>query len=97
MVAVVRPNCHLTMHVSIFLKKLKGDVTTILMNRSNTKLAPAMASPVILAIFLFFASCRTIPLLAVKELELKITHIEDTGITATHTHIGGLPRIYPLG
>ena len=97
MVAVVGSNRHLTMHVSVLFKKLGGDVTTILMNSNNTRPAPAMTSSVILAIFLFLASCCDIPLFAVKGLELTITHIESTGIINIYTHLGGLPTIYPLG
>ena len=47
MVAMVGPDRCLTIYVSVLLEKMRGDVTTILMNSSNTELAPAMASPVI--------------------------------------------------
>ena len=97
MVAVGGPNRRLTMHVSVSLKKLGGDVSTVLLNSSNTELAPAMESPSILAMFPFLASPREFPLFAVKGLELTISHIEDTGIINTHTFIAGLLRMYPLG
>ena len=80
-----------------FSRESGGDVSTVLVNSSNTELAPAMASPSILAMFTFLTSCRDVPLFAVKGLEVMIYHIEDTGITDTHTFIAGLPRMHPLG
>jgi hypothetical protein len=68
MIAVVGPNRRLMIHVSISLEKLGGEFKTILTNSSNTELAPAMASPVILAMFPFLASRRNIPAFAVKGL-----------------------------
>ena len=97
MVAIVGPNRCLTMHVSVSLKQLGGDISTVLVSSSNIELALAMASPSILLMFPFLASCRDVPSFAVKRLELMVSHIEDTGITDTHTFIAGLPRMYPLG
>ena len=97
MVTVVGPDRCLTMHVSVLLEKLGGDVSTVLMNSSNTELAPAIASPVILAMCPFLASCRNIPSFTVKGLELNISHTKNTGITDTHAYLDGLPRRYPLG
>ena len=93
MVAVVGPNRRLAMHVSVSLEKTGGDVATVLMNSSNTELAPARASPSILAMFPFLASRRDIPSFSIKRLELTISQIEDTHITDTHTFIGGPPRM----
>ena len=97
MAAVVGPDRFLTMHVSVSLEKSGEDVSTVLVNSSNTELTLAMASPSILEMFPFLASLRDVPSFAVKGLELAISHIEDTGITDTHTFIAGLPRMYPLG
>ena len=96
-VAVVGLDLWLIMHVSMSFKTLGGNINTVLMNSSNTELAPAMALPVILAMFPSLASRHDIPAFTVKGLELTISQIEDTSISDTHTHIGGLPRMYPLG
>ena len=97
MAAVVGPDRFLTMHVSVSLEKTGGDVSTVLVNSSNTELAPAMVSQSILAMFPVIASRHDVPSFTVKWLEFTISHIEDMGITDTHTFIAGLPRMYSLG
>jgi hypothetical protein len=95
MVAVVGPNRCLTIHVSILLENLGGTVTTILMNNSNTELAAAMASPVILAIFPLLASHHNIPLFSVKDWNLQLPTLRTQASPIfTHTLVGYLECIH---
>ena len=96
-IAIVEPNCQLTMKVAPIYNKVGGDLRYFLLNGSNNKFAPAIAAPGMLNHFPTLETCRNVPDIAIKGIELTPELLEGTGITQSHIHMMALPEMMPCG
>ena len=96
-IAIIEPDCQLTIKVAPMYRKVSGIFRYITLNSSNTKFVPAMAAPGMLEHFPTLETRRDVPGFAIKGIELTTELHKGTGITWTHMHMMALPRMIPLG
>ena len=98
LVAIVEPNKHLTMKIAPIYKRVNGALRHVLLNSSNTELAPCMAGPAMMEHFVTIASRREAPSFALKGEPLTVELFTDSGMAhSANMHLIALPRTMPCG
>ena len=98
LVAIVELNKHLTMKITPIYKRVNGALRHVLLNSSNTELAPCMAGPAMMEHFVTIALSREAPSFALKGEPLSVELFADTGMAhSANMHLIALPRTMPCG
>ena len=85
------------MHVSSSFKRAGGEVSSVILNISNTELAPARAGFNLLTNFPFVPSRCNVAAFAVKGDEITNAQALEVELEEPHMQIAALPRCCPIG